>query len=57
MKRISDFVERSSLKDQYDISEEHKQLLDRSLANHNEDPASGKEWSELKSELSAKYGL
>jgi len=39
-----------------ELSETHKRLLDQRLADHEEDPSSGREWPEVKSELRAKYG-
>ena len=38
------------------LSEAHKKILDERLADHKENPDSGREWSEVKSELGAKYG-
>jgi len=40
----------------YEISEEHKKILDQRLADHKADPETGKDWTELKSELRTKYG-
>ena len=57
LKRIVDFVERSNMEESYEVSDEHKAILDQRLVSHIENPTSGKDWSELKSELSVKYGL
>jgi len=57
LKRIGDFVERSNQEDNYVVSDEHKIILDQRLANHIENPTAGKDWNDLKAELSVKYGL
>ena len=57
LKRFSGFVERSKAEDNYQVPEDHKAILDERLAKHMENPALGKDWKNLKSELSAKYGL
>ncbi len=57
LKRIGDFVERSNFEDNYVVSDAHKVILDQRLAIHLKNPTSGKDWSDLRSELSAKYGL
>ncbi len=40
----------------YEISEEHKAILDERLADHKANPESGRSWEEVKSDLQAKYG-
>ena len=40
-----------------EISEEHKKILDQRLADHKANPTTGREWSEVMSELHAKYGV
>jgi len=57
LKRISDFVERSNQEDNYVVSDEHKKILDQRLESHKANPTLGRDWNELKSELSVKYGL
>lgn len=57
LKRIGDFVERSNQEDNYVVSDEHKVILDQRLASHIANPTSGKDWNDLKSELSVRYGL
>jgi len=57
LKRISDFVERSSKEDTYVVSDEHKAILDQRLSDHFENPTLGKNWTDLKAELSLKYGV
>jgi hypothetical protein len=39
------------------ISDEHKLILDKRLKLHKEKPKSGKDWQELKAQLSSKYGV
>jgi NADPH:quinone reductase-like Zn-dependent oxidoreductase len=39
----------------FEISEEHKKILDQRLADHKANPNGGKDWTELKSELRTKY--
>ena len=39
------------------ISDEHKKILDHRLELHKENPTSGKDWNELKADLSTKYGV
>ena len=39
------------------ISDEHKKILDHRLKLHKENPTSGKNWNELKADLSTKYGF
>jgi len=41
----------------YDISEEHKKILDQRLEDHKTNPTLGRDWDEVKTELSAKYGI
>jgi len=57
LKRISDFLERSNQEESYIVSDEHKMILDQRLKNHKANPTLGRDWNELKSELSSKYGL
>ncbi|PIB25178.1 addiction module protein [Maribacter sp. 4G9] len=40
----------------YEISEEHRKVLDQRLADHKANPDSGKDWKVLKPELRKKYG-
>jgi hypothetical protein len=40
----------------YEISEEHRKLLDERLADHTSNPDEGKDWKLLKPELRKKYG-
>ncbi len=40
----------------YEISEEHRVLLDQRLADHKSSPDAGKDWKILKPELRKKYG-
>lgn len=40
-----------------DLSQEEIQLLDKRLLNHLKNPNSGREWLEIKAELSKKYAL
>ena len=40
-----------------EISDEHKTILDKRLRDHQENPASGRNWTEIKAELSSKYGF
>lgn len=42
--------------DHPELSEAHKRILDQRLADHKANPNHGREWSEVKSELRAKYG-
>lgn len=39
-----------------ELSEAHKKILDQRLADHKENPDSGRDWPEVRSELRAKYG-
>ncbi len=40
----------------YEISEEHRKVLDQRLADHKANRDSGKDWKVLKPELRKKYG-
>ncbi|APG65736.1 hypothetical protein LPB136_10330 [Tenacibaculum todarodis] len=40
-----------------EISDAHKTILDKRLKLHKESPKSGRNWNEVKSELSLKYGV
>jgi hypothetical protein len=39
------------------ISDEHKKILDHRLELHKENPTSGKDWNQIKADLSTKYGI
>ncbi len=41
----------------YEISDEHKEILDQRLADHKANPNSGRSWKEVKSNLQAKHGI
>ncbi len=41
----------------YEISEEHKLILDQRLADHAANPDSGRSWGDVRSDLQSKYGL
>lgn len=43
--------------DTYEISDEHKEILDQRLEDHKANPDAGKSWTELKSDLRTKYGV
>ncbi|TXD50568.1 MULTISPECIES: addiction module protein [unclassified Polaribacter] len=40
-----------------EISNEHKKILDKRLKNHEKNPTSGKNWNDIKANLSLKYGV
>ena len=40
-----------------EISDEHKNILDKRLKDHRENPTSGRNWNEIEAELSLKYGV
>jgi putative addiction module component (TIGR02574 family) len=40
-----------------EISDEHKIILDKRLKDHQENPTSGRNWNEIKAELSLKYSV
>lgn len=40
-----------------EISDAHKVILDERLKLHKENPNRGRNWNEVKSELSSKYGV
>ncbi|MGB0892012.1 MAG: addiction module protein [Flavobacteriaceae bacterium] len=40
-----------------EISDVHKKVLDERLKLHNENPNRGRNWNEVKAELSSKYGF
>lgn len=52
-----DMVYKSAQKDGFDISDEHKKILDERLKTHQRNPSVGKEWATIKKELSVKYGV
>jgi len=57
LKMIKALVESYRETDDYpELSELQKKLLDQRLADHSENPESGKEWSEVKSGFRSKYG-
>ena len=57
LKLIKALVETYQEKDlDYEISEEHRKILDQRLADHKTNPDSGRDWEVLKSELRKKYG-
>ena len=39
------------------LTDEQKQTLDQRLAKHKANPKAGRSWGEIKTELSAKYGI
>ncbi|MGK0412381.1 MAG: hypothetical protein ACJA1B_000573 [Polaribacter sp.] len=39
------------------ISEEHKKILDQRLENHLKNPDNGRNWNEIKADLSKKYAI
>jgi hypothetical protein len=39
------------------LTKEHQEILDARLANHKDNPQAGRNWSEIKDELSVKYGV
>ena len=39
------------------ISEEHKKILDQRLESHLKNPNKGRNWSDIKKDLSKKYAL
>ncbi len=41
----------------YELTEEQKDILDQRLEDHKANPASGRSWSAVKSDLRAKYGV
>jgi len=40
-----------------EISDKHKTILDQRLKDHQDSPTSGRNWTEIKAELSSKYGF
>ncbi len=41
----------------YEISDEHKDILDQRLSDHKANPNSGRSWKDIKSDLQAKHGI
>ncbi|WP_299441258.1 addiction module protein [uncultured Aquimarina sp.] len=41
----------------YEISDEHKNILDQRLADHKANPNSGRSWREVKSDLQSKHRI
>ncbi|WP_378185633.1 hypothetical protein ACE939_11020 [Aquimarina sp. W85] len=41
----------------YEISDNHKNILDRQLVDHKANPDSGRSWKDVKSGLQTKHGL
>ena len=39
------------------LSDKHKKILDERLENHIKNPKRGKDWNELKADLSKKYAI
>ncbi len=44
------------IENNFEISEEHRKVLDQHLADHKADPDAGKDWKVLKPEFYKKYG-
>ena len=42
---------------EYELSSEHKAILDQRIEQHKENPDSGKPWNDVKNSLKEKYGL
>jgi len=41
----------------YQISDEHKAILDERLNDHKANPNNGRSWNEVRSDLKSRYGL
>ena len=39
------------------VSDKHKSILNKRLKEHQKNPTSGRNWNEIKAELSLKYGV
>ncbi|WP_281986985.1 addiction module protein [Aquimarina aggregata] len=48
---------REAIKSAYQISDDHKEILDQRLADHKANPKSGRSWNDIKSDLQAKHGI
>ncbi|MEW7279206.1 addiction module protein [Aquimarina sp. 2201CG1-2-11] len=41
----------------YEVSDDHKKILDQRLADHKANPNSGRSWKDIKTDLQAKHGI
>lgn len=41
----------------YNISDEHKKILDQRIENHKTNPTHGRNWNDVKTDLTTKYGI
>ena len=55
--RIFNGIIEAEKKEELELSDEHKEILDQRLQNHKENVDSGKSWSEVKKSLKEEYGI
>ena len=55
--RIFNVIIEAEKKDDFQLTEEQKEILDQRLLNHKQSPDSGKSWSEVKQSLKEEYGI
>lgn len=57
MLHILNAIIQADMEEQYTLSEEQKDELDKRLQFHQENPGSGRSWAAVKADLEAKYDL
>lgn len=55
--RIFNGIIEAEKKEDFELTEEQKEILDQRLQHHKENPDSGKSWSEVKKSLKEEYGI
>lgn len=55
--RIFNGIIEAKKKEEFELSDEQKEILDQRLLNHKQNPGSGKSWSEVKQSLKEEYGI
>ncbi|HQC07661.1 MAG TPA: addiction module family protein [Kaistella chaponensis] len=57
MLRIFNGIIEAEKKEEFELSDEQKEILNKRLLNHSENPNDGKSWSEVKQSLKEEYGI
>ena len=55
--RIFNGIIEAEKKEECELSVEQKEILDKRLQNHRENPSAGKTWSEVRQSLKEEYGI
>ena len=57
LQRIFAVTESAINYEDYEVSEEHKKILDQRLEDHKSNPNAGRTWSEVEADMIQKYGV